>query len=247
MPGGEIIVIDSDSESEVVVRDVKGKAKGKEAAVTAPFTSAREQLEKERLERQRKRQRDQGIESDEERASGTGYRLRDGKRVAVEDDFIVKSRIAPPGHPFAGANVQTLVPVTATTDPIYTRIKSGDRFWTGSIKVSQHKVSGRKERLELIQLLLEHSENEFASDAQKGIPFADLILPATGSHAAGLKQVIITSFCADFGWLFPHFPVGVPQSAGGTAPDILYISDAGKSSTHSRKKGLVSRVVGITT
>lgn len=190
-------------------------------------------LERARQERNRKRRREQGLtsEDEDEARAKAGFKLDDSSRIrtsasasagpsssrsAVQPSKFVDASTLFESANIMGASTSSVSPSSSSSDPVYRRIQPDERFWHGALR---------------------HTASTSAPAAKRGVPFSDVLLPATASNPSGLIQGIVSTFSMDAQWFFPHFPRGTSRSEGGSAPDLLLLpcmkNAVSKSSTPS--------------
>ncbi|KDN49587.1 phospholipase D/nuclease [Tilletiaria anomala UBC 951] len=102
------------------------------------------------------------------------------------------------GSSRSGSSTARFATVNPVNDPVYARIQPQDRFWDGTIR---------------------HGFNALAPKHMKGVPFSDLLLPATPTNSNGLHQAVLSSYSCEMSWLYPQFPSPFTVGSGDSAPE----------------------------
>jgi hypothetical protein len=153
-------------------------------------------MERERLERQKKRQRELGIGEEQEE----GLTQHIPKKATINS-----IQESPTGRVNA---------TTSTSD-----IKSTPLYWSGVIKVSDSPCwETIPHHLFIFIPNIQKSFNQFSPNVP-GTPFSQFLLPTTPFHANGLTHAVIATYCVDIQWLACLFPKASAQQG----PEITLI------------------------
>ncbi len=230
--------VPSIKQEKAVEVDVKPQA----ATGPAPFSKEeRAALEAARLERNRKRRREQGLPSDDEAEAPP--RKVTGEVVATPT-IPALSHGAPSSSPVdiggssgaakalaaAGLTGSGRAGAGAPDDPLL-----GNMIGSAASDIKPQASSSAASASSSIYSRIrpgerfwhgavKHSANRLAPTSKAGVPLSDFVLPTTPFNANGLRQAILCSFSTDIKWLVPVFPRDKPISEGGSAPDLTLIT-----------------------